>query len=1602
MDDEQYEIVDYTTASSWESLVSIIENILIKWNLENGADPVFNTVYDLPTIHSIVDSDSISLSDKIEATLNWSIMIQEIEYSGKKLALMIHRHPSFYPTSKQASFSKKKLSFEQLFPQVFIVDKHSQNTCLKEIDGVIDTELMCLHPLHRWAGLDLFITFWCYGNTSTKNSHSKPSVLLSHKRISQLLNLDSFEITTETAKLLQSALNVACINVGCVLPSFVPLDAGWNYLYGGRHNQTVSLLLNHKIDSHNFHQNTTQSQNLNIINQPCKSLNAIASIERVFESLKSLQITPDLHNIYGLYNAFITRFNIPNYLNCSKNNSFSSDSLHKLCKTTIAGSYSYKIYNTYDKLWNSNVEGFYNQINGLDVGPVNDPLRQLGLITFFAPVDISEYINDKPSSSNQLYLKNANEYKLAAKFLDFSKDRTMLSEAVGGISEAYLQNKHRVFDIICDFRTPGIISLHFDTFLTSLNEILTNKCNKNVLYNHHPLDTTLNPDGSDLGLSLSIKSFINKTKHGTCIKYNSVMWRFCKNIISIYTLNTANHWKSPNWVIFTSVLWAIILKDFRYKWENLILIPDNDIFESQDLDQTASFIDLRYNIIQQKIDMINNCILRKKLLATCENHKQSITASSLTLDIDSTDKNLTNRLHSFLTCEIELFRKQLSETEKNDFDPNISDISQEKNYNQKESVDDFITLSSTVFDQNHGKTVPCDKNLLLKERVNFSSSPTTEFNISQHVSSIISQNLEDMSMPLATPQNINTKSEKLKYNSTRKTILNHAPKSSNDIQMVQNIKTNNSSYHSNFSDLPIGTSSNSVEFYNIADSPSTVLIQNVKTTNTHPDTNIITNVKTRFSDCSNVDFSDVFVDSNSDFLIPQSEDSYTNQLVNKNKLISRSTKPTNVNDFKPQSAIFDCNDISSYGIKPKLSGSSGNYFNEKSAPYVEVGLSSSFNSTTSDYLIVAKNTSNNSSKNKVDLNDQMQIKSLSSFDSFIDNVQTTNIDKNIKDAEHDDFLDQNNIDCNMEQNQLVEKAFKKSLELLPHEYDGRLSILPNVYIMNSDPLEPVWVPVTQQPPLFTEDMLIENESKYVKLDDKDEISDFKSELFYQDLLSDMEAFKAANPQANLVDFIRWYSPKDWIPAKCKNVQNNEDACKDSIACKSQNLKYQTESMKPNNNSIKILDSDKVDLTNSSEVYNLANLQENNDITGKIENKTLSDETNLSVNDKNAQNASKAAVTQTYSCEFSGKLSTRMSKKGNLWQQLWEQARRVPVYNQVSRFDCDSEGTKALEYLESINLCDLFELIFPSITVLALECLIKQPISTKLDGLKNSIDSLSKEILQCSNSLNESNNISNKVGDQCESASFIENSTIYLDSETESETETNIIKKITKNYIFNGNSKKKQAKSQIVSSVVQKSHKSIGTTIITSNIYPGSKSIKSIVESIKMTEVNIGRAVSLLKLMPNQYRIVDSLLCDFEVKIIKLQEKKAVLKALAKFGIGTSKLPNRKEYILECNYLDLALPVNVDQISSISLNGNLIYSDTAYNFKNKDTEEINENDPIVSTSILEKEESSKLLVSNEHSNKRYFGPLYRMYASVESDGRARFMFTSSHIKNILYL
>ncbi|KAH3761819.1 rab3 GTPase-activating protein catalytic subunit [Pelomyxa schiedti] len=77
--------------------------------------------------------------------------------------------------------------------------------------------------------------------------------------------------------------------------------------------------------------------------------------------------------------------------------------------------------------------------------------------------------------------------------------------------------------------------------------------------------------------------------------------------------------------------------------------------------------------------------------------------------------------------------------------------------------------------------------------------------------------------------------------------------------------------------------------------------------------------------------------------------------------------------------------------------------------------------------------------------------------------------------------------------------------------------------------EPIVAPVTQETGVMTEDMITEYESVLSRLGTSMEGSRLRARMQSASLLSDMQAFKAANPGSMLEDFVRWHSPNDWIP-----------------------------------------------------------------------------------------------------------------------------------------------------------------------------------------------------------------------------------------------------------------------------------------------------------------------------------------------------------------------------------------------------------------------------------------------------------------------------------------
>lgn len=115
------------------------------------------------------------------------------------------------------------------------------------------------------------------------------------------------------------------------------------------------------------------------------------------------------------------------------------------------------------------------------------------------------------------------------------------------------------------------------------------------------------------------------------------------------------------------------------------------------------------------------------------------------------------------------------------------------------------------------------------------------------------------------------------------------------------------------------------------------------------------------------------------------------------------------------------------------------------------------------------------------------------------------------------------------------------------------------------------------------------------------------------LLSDMESFKAANPNGKLEDFIRWYSPRDWI----------EDANAKTI-----DGKREQKRMRKQKRTIQIY-------TQTLHLF-------------RADSGSCSDDTNQM---------------------RKGRLSSRMLIPGNTWQAVWNAAKPVPARRQVFFFLC---------------------------------------------------------------------------------------------------------------------------------------------------------------------------------------------------------------------------------------------------------------------------------------------------------------------------------------------
>lgn len=122
--------------------------------------------------------------------------------------------------------------------------------------------------------------------------------------------------------------------------------------------------------------------------------------------------------------------------------------------------------------------------------------------------------------------------------------------------------------------------------------------------------------------------------------------------------------------------------------------------------------------------------------------------------------------------------------------------------------------------------------------------------------------------------------------------------------------------------------------------------------------------------------------------------------------------------------------------------------------------------------------------------------------------------------------DEEFFDCSPDKPDEEEQVKKKSKHSLWNQPVGRLGKFGNLKLIKTG--DPLYIPTTQEPVPKTEDQLEEDTDVLLQLGSDAQGSELRAKMMSASLLSDMESFKAANPGSILEDFIRWYSPRDWI------------------------------------------------------------------------------------------------------------------------------------------------------------------------------------------------------------------------------------------------------------------------------------------------------------------------------------------------------------------------------------------------------------------------------------------------------------------------------------------
>ncbi|KAF9982527.1 Rab3 GTPase-activating protein catalytic subunit [Mortierella antarctica] len=631
MDDfESFEFIDYTTAGPWERFIIQIEDSLKQWGLVHNSYGVFNPNV-MPTTEGSVNLDqelawalseeqhlpqsSPSSTTAVPPTANCGTDI-DTAFPGP-LPSRVHQHSATVTLESDS----------------YLLTYHYHPAKARIASGVEQIDLDFLptslegvqhHSLHRWTALTHILV------------------------LSPIPDASTHIIDLGTAKLLLSSFAIAFQNSGCNVPVFVPTGLPKNKTYTGLSIQPQLL---HARDSELGLEETAEDQ----------------AIEVRFNTVLVPYPPAQYTNLSGILDLFIERMGIEDEYDGSSAGVDDTEEYSQATKEQIyvSGLFSYQHDKWVDsgdewRQWSgtSSAEGRRSEEDtstqepSLPFGPVQDPLKAFQLVARFASAPSTVYLDSK--NFTEMDASQANIWLLTASFRtdDYGILCGILEDVIASwsmeatsslrVSSKDQGSSDKVQHSYGSLLRKGARIIQGTIAMVDAVDVL------NIVQALCPISaqtlgeaTPTIPTQSGQRHAASTNRSSTRVvcaeelslhfRHATIVPYNSFLWKMIKHLVDV--VSPDSHITYPtSFMGFIKAVWTEVIKELENYWEKGEMIPWVDVYsasisDSTDADEATpadsdlgspqqkpriEAIDLRFNLMHQKLSMINCCIARER------------------------------------------------------------------------------------------------------------------------------------------------------------------------------------------------------------------------------------------------------------------------------------------------------------------------------------------------------------------------------------------------------------------------------------------------------------------------------------------------------------------------------------------------------------------------------------------------------------------------------------------------------------------------------------------------------------------------------------------------------------------------------------------------------------------------------------------------------------------------------------------------------------------------------------------------------------------------------------------------------------------------------